>query len=1220
MRRSALRLLLTSLVVGRIVQTLCFGSTNLFEETSLIYPCVDRPDAVAIGDLNSDGLNDVVVTDDEEALVYFQTATNGLNAPISLMRYDWNANTRWISIGDVTDDGMDDVIISHDSSADGRAEVFVQTATGMPTTATYFLQCKSPRRSCVGDFNGDSLNDIALVRAESYGLALFYQMPTGGFTEPRYLYSCEDANWVVVSQDVDSDALADLIVLEQQGYTNGIYVHRQKNGVPSSLAVTKGTFLTPEMTWHTNGPVEGIAVDDVTGDERPDMVVTFGGNRPNSWIRLYTQTPTNTFVQAGTYPAYDSPTPVQIHDLDGNGLKDVLVGHRGFGAISVYRQILPGVLADYDLYPMQWATFPNVNAMDVGDLNNDGQLDVVGFNNWGMGEMNVLLHKAKGDVAPDALLRVFPSRVRVEAASQTNILKVVVLPRNGFSQGTVLTNEVPPAGMLAWWDDTTVRDGEHNNRQFTLAVGPEAKPGSYDISVTMLCATYSATAVVSVVVMEDRDSDQLHDEWEIRYFGDISRWDGSGNPDQDTADNKLEHDVGTSPVDGLSQPFSLTVSGVPAEAGQPVPFDYGTNWVASGTLVTCRVDAAESEILGVRKRCIGWERAGGVPLSGTESIMSFTVSTNIVITWKWTNETALVQVHESVAETGIVKQVLEPVGGADEFFGTAVSLHESTVFIGHPGETVDAKSFAGAAYVFTNGPTGWVESAHLTDHPPVSFGNLGSIVSLWGDWAIVGAGGRSSVNAYHNGPTGWQYKTNIKPHNYCGTPVSVDLHADRLVLGYPSDLDSDNLTGDAGSAVIFRLRESDWCEEAKLMPADRDWYSFHSDKFGAAVAIQNHRVVVGASEDDDLGDRTGSAYVFRLEPSNVVQEAKLTASDGVASGLFGAAVDITDDLIIVGSPGRNTVYAFRRIGTNWTEEAQLTAPYGSEFGSDVSMFGRTLIVGEDGRRAFHRFTRDHTRWIYHGRTWSGGSVVSCSRNAFAVTEPDHFDAGYASIHAMPETILFEETTNWYELGETASTMTALSARVRSGTNYCFTQWNKDGTRQPGETAKANNPVTDINMASPHVTHARYMREALDTDSDTLPDWWEWLYFGGAGQTPAGDNDSDGLTNAAELAFGTDPRSADTDGDGMTDGNEATAMTDPTAEGSWLHITDISTSGEANSVTWEGGTGVSQVVEWSTNLASGGSDWIPMFTSSIPATCAHVAVTNSTIFYRIMVRP
>ena len=70
----------------------------------------------------------------------------------------------------------------------------------------------------------------------------------------------------------------------------------------------------------------------------------------------------------------------------------------------------------------------------------------------------------------------------------------------------------------------------------------------------------------------------------------------------------------------------------------------------------------------------------------------------------------------------------------------------------------------------------------------------------------------------------------------------------------------------------------------------------------------------------------------------------------------------------------------------------------------------------------------------------------------------------------------------------------------------------------------------------------------DTDGDGLPDAWETTYFGAGNltQNGAGDFEPDGLTNAQELANGTNPTVSDTDGDGLSDAAEVnTHGTNPT---------------------------------------------------------------------------
>ncbi|MEW6535628.1 MAG: right-handed parallel beta-helix repeat-containing protein [Candidatus Auribacterota bacterium] len=72
-------------------------------------------------------------------------------------------------------------------------------------------------------------------------------------------------------------------------------------------------------------------------------------------------------------------------------------------------------------------------------------------------------------------------------------------------------------------------------------------------------------------------------------------------------------------------------------------------------------------------------------------------------------------------------------------------------------------------------------------------------------------------------------------------------------------------------------------------------------------------------------------------------------------------------------------------------------------------------------------------------------------------------------------------------------------------------------------------------------------EFVDSNSNTVPDFWETKY--GGTYSPTGDNDSDGVNNATEAKHLTSPTSSDTDGDGVSDYMEiVTYGTDPLVNG------------------------------------------------------------------------
>ncbi|MEI7437190.1 MAG: hypothetical protein WCL16_10350 [bacterium] len=86
---------------------------------------------------------------------------------------------------------------------------------------------------------------------------------------------------------------------------------------------------------------------------------------------------------------------------------------------------------------------------------------------------------------------------------------------------------------------------------------------------------------------------------------------------------------------------ALTITGDPAQYGAPDTNGYATWVTAPGTVFTNTVISPASELNGQRWSCIGWRvntNAGGLIASGTTTQAVFTVSTNVTLTWLWTNQ------------------------------------------------------------------------------------------------------------------------------------------------------------------------------------------------------------------------------------------------------------------------------------------------------------------------------------------------------------------------------------------------------------------------------------------------------------------------------------------------------------------------------------------------------------------------------------------------------
>jgi hypothetical protein len=118
----------------------------------------------------------------------------------------------------------------------------------------------------------------------------------------------------------------------------------------------------------------------------------------------------------------------------------------------------------------------------------------------------------------------------------------------------------------------------------------------------------------------------------------------------------------------------------------------------------------------------------------------------------------------------------------------------------------------------------------------------------------------------------------------------------RVIVGAPTD-ENDFGEFNSGSAYVFRREGTVWTQEAKINAGDHA----PGDQFGIAVSISGDLLVVGAHLNDGAGNDAGAAYVFQRQDGSWVQEAKLTAMDGLAEDWFGQSVSISGRRIVVGA-------------------------------------------------------------------------------------------------------------------------------------------------------------------------------------------------------------------------------------------------------------------------------------------------------------------------------
>ncbi|NQW16907.1 MAG: alpha/beta fold hydrolase [Chloroflexi bacterium] len=331
-----------------------------------------------------------------------------------------------------------------------------------------------------------------------------------------------------------------------------------------------------------------------------------------------------------------------------------------------------------------------------------------------------------------------------------------------------------------------------------------------------------------------------------------------------------------------------------------------------------------------------------------------TVLLLIVIIWGVGRASHLVvtpRVQASIPDlTELVK--LDPVPNDTLFgggFGTATAIDGDTLVVGAPATKVDGIR-TGLVHVFVRSGATWSQQAVLAADDGEN-DNFGGSVSISGDRVVVGATGKEAAYVFVRSGTSWSQQAKLIAADGAGFGGSVSISGDTLAVGAKWTTVGGNST--QGSVYVFAGNGASWTQQAKIVASD----GAANDEFGSAIAISGETIVVGVP-NDAVGTNAyqGSAYVFLRSEGVWSQQAHLIAADGEEFDEFGNSVSLDGDTIVVGDPrddigsnvNQGSAYVFARSGTDWSQQAHLTATDGEAldgFATSVSVSGDMAVVG-----------------------------------------------------------------------------------------------------------------------------------------------------------------------------------------------------------------------------------------------------------------------------------
>jgi hypothetical protein len=325
---------------------------------------------VAVADVNADGVPDLIATSgDTPSYVSVRLGTGAGNFTTTFATYPVDAGPGTVVVQDVNADGRPDLITSN-SGGNAVNVLLADPATpGSFLPRTAYASDGYPLNVAVADVNVDGRPD--LISGNYFGGTVRVRLANASGAPGTFLPTFTDYNITgaasVAVADVNTDGQPDLIT-----------ANLTANNLEVRLGIGSGSFAATPTVYATGAQPGRLTVVDVNADGRLDLVAL--GSYSGLSVRLADATaPPGAFLATyATYSTYGATGGLAVMDVNGDGRLDLLTAG-GYNSNDAYVSVrlASGAAGSFSLHRSDYAVGLNPQALVVADVSRDGRPDLI---------------------------------------------------------------------------------------------------------------------------------------------------------------------------------------------------------------------------------------------------------------------------------------------------------------------------------------------------------------------------------------------------------------------------------------------------------------------------------------------------------------------------------------------------------------------------------------------------------------------------------------------------------------------------------------------------------------------------------------------------------------------------------------------------------------------------------------------------------------------------